>query len=192
VKMRLPAFRTDLRVFDAYHGNHHPNRWFPRLYFPELRATLLFRLSQALFPSRLKPLSYLCARRLERAFGIWLGPRVSVGHGLLLHHARGLVCSPNARIGAFNTIMQRVTIGGPRTSTGTGVTIGANATLISTNTRSVHIGDFAFVAAGSVVTRDVEPRSIVAGNPARRIGVVDEDFWHRHRQYLISVGVNLE
>jgi acetyltransferase-like isoleucine patch superfamily enzyme len=34
----------------------------------------------------------------------------------------------------------------------------------------VSIGEGAVVAAGSVVTRDVEPYAIVAGNPARKIG----------------------
>ena len=33
----------------------------------------------------------------------------------------------------------------------------------------VHIGRGAIVAAGSVVLKDVEPYSIVAGNPAREI-----------------------
>lgn len=39
----------------------------------------------------------------------------------------------------------------------------------------VTIGDGAVVGAASVVTRDVEPFAIVAGNPARRIGDRTED-----------------
>ena len=37
----------------------------------------------------------------------------------------------------------------------------------------VTVGERAVVAAGAVVTKDVEPRKIVAGNPARVIGDVD-------------------
>ena len=37
--------------------------------------------------------------------------------------------------------------------------------------KGVTIGDGAIVAAGSVVVRDVEPGTIVAGNPARAVGV---------------------
>ncbi len=44
-----------------------------------------------------------------------------------------------------------------------GATIGSNATLLC----GVTIGEQAIVGAGSVVTRDVPPYSIVAGNPAR-------------------------
>ena len=52
------------------------------------------------------------------------------------------------------------------TQVGRGATIGANATIVC----GVTIGDYAFVGAGSVVTRDVAPHAIVAGVPARRKG----------------------
>jgi acetyltransferase-like isoleucine patch superfamily enzyme len=44
-----------------------------------------------------------------------------------------------------------------------GASIGSGATILS----NVVIGEHAIVGAGSVVTRDVPPRTIVAGNPAR-------------------------
>lgn len=51
-----------------------------------------------------------------------------------------------------------------------GASIGSGATILA----NVTIGERAIVGAGSMVTRDVEPQSIVAGNPAkllRSIGV---------------------
>lgn len=51
-----------------------------------------------------------------------------------------------------------------------GASIGANATIVCGNA----IGAFAMVAAGAVVTRNVEDHELVAGNPARRIGWVDD------------------
>jgi UDP-2-acetamido-3-amino-2,3-dideoxy-glucuronate N-acetyltransferase len=45
-----------------------------------------------------------------------------------------------------------------------GATIGANATIVC----GVTIGEYAFVGAGAVVTRDVSPFAVVLGNPARR------------------------
>ena len=44
-----------------------------------------------------------------------------------------------------------------------GASIGANATIVCGNT----IGEYAFVGAGAVVTKDVLPYSLVIGNPAR-------------------------
>lgn len=47
-----------------------------------------------------------------------------------------------------------------------GASLGANATVICGRT----IGEYAFVGAGAVVTRDVPPYALVVGAPARRIG----------------------
>ncbi|NPA93752.1 MAG: N-acetyltransferase, partial [Chloroflexi bacterium] len=47
-----------------------------------------------------------------------------------------------------------------------GASIGANATIVC----GVTIGEWAFVAAGAVVTKDVPPYALVAGVPARIIG----------------------
>jgi UDP-2-acetamido-3-amino-2,3-dideoxy-glucuronate N-acetyltransferase len=46
-----------------------------------------------------------------------------------------------------------------------GASIGTNATIIG----GVTIGEYAIVGAGAVITKDVEPFSIYAGNPARRL-----------------------
>jgi len=47
-----------------------------------------------------------------------------------------------------------------------GASIGANATIVC----GVDVGEFAFVAAGAVVTRNVAPHAVVIGVPARRKG----------------------
>lgn len=52
------------------------------------------------------------------------------------------------------------------TRVGVGATIGANATILC----GTRLGDYAFVGAGAVVTRDVPAHAIVAGNPARARG----------------------
>src|SRR5438046_2138107 len=39
----------------------------------------------------------------------------------------------------------------------------------------IEIGEDAFVGAGAVVTKDVEPRMLVVGNPARVLRAVSED-----------------
>ncbi len=53
-----------------------------------------------------------------------------------------------------------------RTLVRRGATIGANATVVC----GVTLGEYAFVGAGAVVTKDVLDHALVAGVPARRIG----------------------
>lgn len=47
-----------------------------------------------------------------------------------------------------------------------GVTLGANATIVC----GVTIGEYAFIAAGAVVTKDVLPFALMLGTPARQVG----------------------
>lgn len=53
-----------------------------------------------------------------------------------------------------------------RTIVGKGATLGANCTIVC----GVTIGEYAFVAAGAVVNRDVKPYALMAGVPSRQIG----------------------
>lgn len=55
-----------------------------------------------------------------------------------------------------------------RTLVGRGVTIGANATIVC----GITLGEYAFVGAGAVVTRDVPSHALVHGSPARVRGWV--------------------
>ena len=51
-----------------------------------------------------------------------------------------------------------------------GATLGANCTIIC----GLTIGEFAFVGAGAVVTKDVPPYALFAGVPAKQIGWMSE------------------
>jgi UDP-2-acetamido-3-amino-2,3-dideoxy-glucuronate N-acetyltransferase len=47
-----------------------------------------------------------------------------------------------------------------------GVSIGANATIVCGHT----LGQYAFIGAGAVVTKDVPDFALMVGTPARRVG----------------------
>lgn len=78
-----------------------------------------------------------------------------------------------------------------------GASIGANATIVCGH----DIGEFAFIGAGSVVTKTVPAYALVVGNPARHIGWMSE-FGHRlafdengfavcpesHEKYILTEG----
>jgi len=51
-----------------------------------------------------------------------------------------------------------------------GASIGANATIVCGH----NIGEYAFIGAGAVVTKEVSPYSLVVGNPAKHVGWMSE------------------
>jgi UDP-2-acetamido-3-amino-2,3-dideoxy-glucuronate N-acetyltransferase len=68
------------------------------------------------------------------------------------------------------------------THVGRGATLGANATIVCGN----DIGAYAFIGAGTVVTKYVPPYALVVGNPARQIGWASE---YGHRLHFDVEGV---
>ena len=61
-----------------------------------------------------------------------------------------------------------------KTKVGKGASIGANATIVCGH----NIGEFAFIGAGAVVTKNVPAYSLWVGNPAKQIGWMSE-YGHR-------------
>lgn len=91
---------------------------------------------------------------------------VSVYEGVVLEEE--VFCGPsmvftnvyNPRAGVDRKKEYRPTI------VGRGATLGANCTIVC----GVTIGEYAFIGAGAVVTRDVKPYALMVGVPARQIG----------------------
>jgi acetyltransferase-like isoleucine patch superfamily enzyme len=52
-----------------------------------------------------------------------------------------------------------------------GASVGSGSTILS----NVTVGENALVGAGSVVTKDVPPSAIVAGNPAKVLRYINKD-----------------
>jgi UDP-2-acetamido-3-amino-2,3-dideoxy-glucuronate N-acetyltransferase len=88
--------------------------------------------------------------------GVTLAADVFVGPSAVFTNVR----APRAAVDRRGELEQ--------TRVGRGVTIGANATIVC----GVTLGEYAFVAAGAVVTANVAPFTVVAGNPARRRGSI--------------------
>ena len=107
-----------------------------------------------------------------------VGPDVRIGKGCKIQNnvsvykgvtlEDGVFCGPSMVFtNIFNPRAEIRKMGQVRpTLVKKGATIGANATVICGAT----LGRYAFVGAGSVVTRSVKDHALVAGNPARQIG----------------------
>lgn len=106
--------------------------------------------------------------------GVTIGDRCKIQNGVSVYHGVSIeddvfvgphLTFTNDRVPrAFNADWQITP-----TLVKTGASLGANATIIC----GVTIGEYAMVAAGSVVTRDVAPYTLVMGNPARPVARID-------------------
>jgi serine O-acetyltransferase len=113
--------------------------------------------------------------RSSEVLAVDIHPAAKIGKGVLLDHGTGVVIGETAEVGNNVSILQNVTLGGtgkqhgdrhPKVSDN--VLIGANATILG----NISIGKGAQVAAGSLVLKPVPPKTMVAGSPAKEVGLV--------------------
>ena len=148
----------------------------PLLYFKGFHAVQAHRLAHWSWHQGRHDFALYMQSRASQIFQVDINPETVIGRGLFLDHATGVVLGATARIGDDCSILQGVTLGGTGKETGdrhpkigNGVLIGANAIVLG----NIPVGDCARVAAGSMVLKPVEPRTTVAGVPARVVGVAD-------------------
>jgi acetyltransferase-like isoleucine patch superfamily enzyme len=108
---------------------------------------------------------------------IWSAAEVTIGNRVLISHHVSIIDTDSHPIDAkarFEQTKAILTSGHPRKDPGlvsSPIRIGDDAWISfgASVLRGVAIGEGAIVGAASVVTRDVEPWTVVAGNPARVI-----------------------
>jgi len=108
--------------------------------------------------------------------GVVLGKNVKVQNNVSLYE--GVICEDDVFLGPSavftNVINPRSAIVRKneyqKTTVKKGASIGANATIVCGN----DIGEYSFIGAGAVVTKEVPPYALVMGNPARQTGWVSE------------------
>ena len=111
-----------------------------------------------------------------------ISPGVSIGNGVKIQNNvsvyTGVICEDDVFLGPScvftNVINPRSFISRKdefrKTLIRRGASIGANATIVCGNT----IGEYAMIGAGAVVTKDIPPYSLWAGNPSRQMGWISK------------------
>ena len=110
------------------------------------------------------------------ATGVRLGNNVKVQNNVSLY--TGVICEDDVFLGPSmvftNIINPRSAIVRKDQYQSTilrkGATVGANATIVC----GVELGEYSFVGAGAVVTKNVPPYALVVGTPAKQIGWMSE------------------
>jgi len=157
VRERDPAARTDLEIVLTYPGLH---------------AVWGHRLSHRLWVRGRKLPARLVSALVRAVTGVDIHPGATIGAGLFIDHATGVVIGQTAEIGDDVTLYQGVTLGGTslraakrHPTVGDRVTIGAGAKVLG----AITIGHDSRIGANAVVVRDVPPNSVVVWVPGQVI-----------------------
>jgi serine O-acetyltransferase len=145
----------------------------PFLFFKGFHALQAYRIAHWLWTQGRHSLALFLQNRISCIFAVDIHPAANIGKGIMFDHATGIVIGETAVVEDNVSIMQSVTLGGTGKEHGdrhpkvrSGVLISAGAKVLG----NIEIGECAKIGAGSVVLKDVAPRTTVAGVPAREIG----------------------
>lgn len=144
----------------------------PFLFFKGFLALQTQRVAHWLWHEGRDTLAFYLQSRMSELFQVDIHPATQIGRGVFIDHGTGIVIGETAVIGDDVSMLQNVTLGGTgaergdrHPKVGRGVLLGAGAKVLG----NITIGDYAKVASGSVVLRDVPAGCTAAGVPARLV-----------------------
>jgi serine O-acetyltransferase len=156
-KERDPAVPSTLQVVFAYPGVH---------------AIWGHRVSHWLWGRGAKVAARTLGEVTRVLTGVDIHPGATLGTGLFIDHATGVVIGETAEIGDDVTIYHGVTLGGSgkdsgkrHPTIGDRVTIGAGAKILG----AIKIGDDSRIGANAVVVEEVPSCAVVVGVPGQAI-----------------------
>ena len=144
----------------------------PFLHFKGFQALQTHRVSHWLWQSGREALAFYLQSRMSELFQVDIHPAATIGSGAFFDHGTGIVIGETAVIGENVSMLHGVTLGGTgaeqgdrHPKIGNGVLLGAGAKVLG----NIKVGDFAKIASGSVVLKDVPAHCTAAGVPARLV-----------------------
>ena len=141
------------------------------LYFKGFQAIQAHRVANCLWRNGRKALALGLQSRVSQVLHVDIHPAATLGQGIMMDHATGVVIGETAEVGDNVSILHHVTLGGSGTEKGTrrhpkignGVLLGAGVCVLG----PLDVGVASKVGAGSVVLDDVPDHSVAVGVPAK-------------------------
>ena len=144
----------------------------PILFYKGFQGLATYRASHCLWNDDRHTMALFFQNRASEIFGVDIHPAAEIKGGVMIDHATGVVIGETSKIDENVSIYQGVTLGGKGFEIGdrhpkikSGVSIFASSTVLG----NITIGKNAKVAAGSLVLKDVEADTTVAGIPAKKL-----------------------
>ena len=144
----------------------------PILFYKGFQGLATYRAAHCLWNNDRHTMALFFQNRASEVFGVDIHPAAEIKGGVMIDHATGVVIGETSKIDENVSIYQGVTLGGKGFEIGdrhpkikSGVSIFASSTVLG----NITIGKNAKVAAGSLVLKDVEPETTVAGIPAKKL-----------------------
>ena len=144
----------------------------PILFYKGFQGLATYRAAHCLWNNDRHTMALFFQNRASEVFGVDIHPAAEIKGGVMIDHATGVVIGETSKIDENVSIYQGVTLGGKGFEIGnrhpkikSGVSIFASSTVLG----NITIGKNAKVAAGSLVLKDVEADTTVAGIPAKKL-----------------------
>jgi serine O-acetyltransferase len=144
----------------------------PILFYKGFQGLATYRAAHCLWNNDRHTMALFFQNRASEIFGVDIHPAAEIKGGVMIDHATGVVIGETSKIDENVSIYQGVTLGGKGFEVGdrhpkikSGVSIFASSTVLG----NITIGKNAKVAAGSLVLKDVEAETTVAGIPAKKL-----------------------
>ena len=171
IKKRDPAAKSILSIILTY---------------PGVKAVFFHQISNFFYKAGFDLIARIISQTIRFFTGIEIHPGAKIGKNLFIDHGMGVVIGETSEISDNVTIYHNVTLGGTSPSINTNeqrnskrhptleenVVVGSGAQILG----PVVIGKNSLIGANAVVTKDVPEKSIMAGNPAKKIGDATRGF----------------
>jgi len=156
------------------------------LTYPGVKAIFFHRIANFFAIAKFDLVARIISQ-LSRFFtGIEIHPKAKIGKNLFIDHGMGVVIGETSEISDNVTIYHNVTLGGISPSINSNeqrnskrhptlkdnVVVGSGAQILG----PVIIGKNSLIGANAVITKDVAEKSIMVGNPAKKIGDATQGF----------------